>query len=128
MTSHRLERIHAELKKEHLDALVITALPHVRYLTNFSGSNALCIIKRREAHFITDVRYALQSGGEVKGFQRIISATGLLERAAQKDNGGIGLRIRTASQCFASPVRTHGSGSSGNGYCVRLKRFSTKAL
>jgi Xaa-Pro aminopeptidase len=84
MTNVRVDRIRRELKKRHLDAVVISSLPHIRYLTNFSGSNALCIITSRDAHFITDPRYALQSGTEVKGFDRTVTATGLLEAAAKK--------------------------------------------
>jgi len=85
MTNFRVERIRRKLKERHLDALVISSLPHIRYLTKFSGSNALCIIKARDAHFITDPRYALQSSTEVKGFGRTITATGLLEAAAKKN-------------------------------------------
>lgn len=40
-----------------IDALVVTALPNILYLTNFSGSAAIAVIDRERVHFITDGRY-----------------------------------------------------------------------
>lgn len=42
------------------DALVITHLPNIRYLTNFSGSAATLFITSEEMHFVTDDRYEEQ--------------------------------------------------------------------
>src|ERR1700750_3286462 len=49
----------------HIDALVLTSLPNVRYLTGFSGSSALVLVTQRDVHFITDFRYDTQVGGGV---------------------------------------------------------------
>lgn len=43
-----------------VDALAVTHLPNIRYLTNFSGSAAMLLIGFDEIHFITDDRYAEQ--------------------------------------------------------------------
>lgn len=40
-----------------LDALVVTALPNILYLTNFSGSAAIAVLDRERLFFITDSRY-----------------------------------------------------------------------
>lgn len=40
-----------------LDALVVTALPNVLYLTNFSGSAAIAVVTRDQLVFVTDSRY-----------------------------------------------------------------------
>ena len=40
-----------------LDALVITSLPNILYLTNFTGSAAIVVLTRERLHFITDFRY-----------------------------------------------------------------------
>src|SRR6266511_450379 len=42
---------------EQLDALVITALPNILYLTNFTGSAAIVVLTPDRLHFITDFRY-----------------------------------------------------------------------
>jgi Xaa-Pro aminopeptidase len=40
-----------------LDALVVTSLPNILYLTNFSGSSAIVVITADRLLFITDSRY-----------------------------------------------------------------------
>ncbi len=49
---------------DHLDALLITSLPNIRYLTGFSGSSALLLITARAVHLVTDFRYQTQAGEE----------------------------------------------------------------
>jgi Xaa-Pro aminopeptidase len=41
-----------------LDALVVTALPNVLYLTNFTGSSAILVATADRLTFLTDFRYA----------------------------------------------------------------------
>jgi Xaa-Pro aminopeptidase len=52
------------LEGEGLDALLVTHLPNVRYLTGFSGSAALLLVRRDTTILITDFRYAVQAPGE----------------------------------------------------------------
>jgi Xaa-Pro aminopeptidase len=40
-----------------LDALVVTSLSNILYLTNFTGSSAIVVLTRDRLHFITDFRY-----------------------------------------------------------------------
>jgi Xaa-Pro aminopeptidase len=40
-----------------IDALLITSLPNILYLTNFSGSSAIVLIDREAVRFLTDSRY-----------------------------------------------------------------------
>jgi Xaa-Pro aminopeptidase len=79
MKNERVAKLRQVLREEKLDALIVSSLHHIRYLTSFSGSNALCIVSRHEATFLTDVRYAEQSSDEVKGFKRAATAFGLYE-------------------------------------------------
>ncbi|HEU4749122.1 MAG TPA: aminopeptidase P family protein [Gemmatimonadaceae bacterium] len=68
MTDRRPQRLAAlrdSLTAAHLDGLVLTSLPNVRYLTGFSGSSALVLVTAREVHFITDFRYDTQVRAEV---------------------------------------------------------------
>jgi Xaa-Pro aminopeptidase len=48
------------LKDLKADCLVITALPNVRYLTGFTGSNAMVVIAPGRVILFTDPRYTLQ--------------------------------------------------------------------
>ncbi len=84
MTNRRIEQLQLELRRKHLNALVVSSLPNIRYLTGFSGSNALLIFGSRRCFFITDSRYTLQSKDEVRGWKRIITTRPLLEEASRK--------------------------------------------
>lgn len=68
MADRRPDRIAAlrdAITAAQIDALVLTSLPNVRYLTGFSGSSALVLVTQRDLHFITDFRYDTQVGEEV---------------------------------------------------------------
>ena len=49
--------VRATLAERSLDALVVTALPNVCYLTNFTGSAAIVVLTANRLIFITDFRY-----------------------------------------------------------------------
>jgi len=57
----RLARLRARLATEHLDALLVTKLANVRYLTGFTGSAAMLLVTADDALFVTDGRYIEQS-------------------------------------------------------------------
>ncbi|GAC1416205.1 MAG: Xaa-Pro dipeptidase [Gemmatimonadaceae bacterium] len=61
----RIAALRDALTDAHIDALVLTSLPNVRYLTGFSGSSALVLVTERDLHFITDFRYDIQARDEV---------------------------------------------------------------
>lgn len=69
---HRLrrERLRSRLDEAGIDALLVTSLPNVRYLTGFTGSNAQLVLGGDEALFLTDGRYAEQSSHEVPDLER----------------------------------------------------------
>lgn len=55
--SRRHARVRRELDGASLDALVVTALPNITYLTNFTGSAAIAVLTRDRVLFLTDSRY-----------------------------------------------------------------------
>ena len=55
--SLRLQIVREGLASGGLDALVITSLPNILYLTNFSGSSAIVVLTAERLLFITDFRY-----------------------------------------------------------------------
>lgn len=62
---HRLARLREAIGRADLDGLLVMNLPSVRYLTGFSGSNALLLVSARDAALLTDFRYATQVEEEV---------------------------------------------------------------
>jgi Xaa-Pro aminopeptidase len=68
----RRSRITAHLEELGADALLVTHLPNVRYLTGFSGSNGQAVLTVDGGRFLTDGRYDEQSRREVQGLERVI--------------------------------------------------------
>ncbi len=57
---------------EGLDALLVTALPNVRYLTGFSGSAALLVVTQADTLLVTDFRYEEQAAAEAGAVARVV--------------------------------------------------------
>jgi Xaa-Pro aminopeptidase len=57
----RLGRLREQLVGAGVEALLVTRLPNVRYLTGFSGSAGMVLVGEDAAWFVTDGRYAEQS-------------------------------------------------------------------
>jgi Xaa-Pro aminopeptidase len=61
----RLPRLRARLEETPCQALVVTHLTNVRYLTGFSGSAGLLVVLPDEVLFVTDGRYREQAGEQL---------------------------------------------------------------
>ncbi len=57
----RADRLRAELADAGVDALLVTRLPNIRYLTGFTGSAALVLVGPDTLTFVTDGCYGDQS-------------------------------------------------------------------
>lgn len=66
----RRARLVTRLDERGLDALIVTRLPNVRYLTGFTGSNGQVVVGRAGAVFLTDGRYEQQATREVPALER----------------------------------------------------------
>jgi len=55
--ARRHQAVRADLAARGLDALVVTSLPNVLYLTNFTGSAGIVILAAHTLQFLTDSRY-----------------------------------------------------------------------
>jgi len=79
----------ALLGAEGLDALLVTSLPNIRYLTGFSGSAALLLANARDLLLVTDFRYQEQAEAEVDGSARVVvERTSAWERLFREAGGG----------------------------------------
>ncbi|MBK1788143.1 aminopeptidase P family protein [Prauserella sp. ASG 168] len=76
------------LREDGLDALLVTDLLNIRYLTGFTGSNAALLLHAEgdaDTVFCTDGRYTTQAAAEVPDLERVLdraSAGALVSRAA----------------------------------------------
>ncbi|MDQ1533053.1 MAG: hypothetical protein QOF28_814 [Actinomycetota bacterium] len=59
--SGRLARLREKFGEHELDALLVTRLPNVRYLTGFTGSAGMLLVLAESAVLVSDGRYAEQA-------------------------------------------------------------------
>ncbi len=67
----RVAQLRELVTEQHLDALLITSLSNIRYLTGFSGTSALLLVGTSEAVLVTDFRYGTQVREEVGELARV---------------------------------------------------------
>src|SRR5438094_867822 len=75
MTKARRDRARSKLPEIGADAMLVTKLVNVRYLTGFSGSAGVVLIGAEDV-FFTDSRYEEQSAREVPDCRRVIPGPG----------------------------------------------------
>ncbi len=61
----RRDALRRTIDEDEVDAILVTRLPNVRYLSGFTGSNAQILLTQTESVFFTDGRYTEQSRHEV---------------------------------------------------------------
>jgi Xaa-Pro aminopeptidase len=75
--SRRHHIVRDGLSARGLDALLVTALPNILYLTNFTGSSATVVLAADRLYFMTDSRYieavsAMNATHQVPDFELIV--------------------------------------------------------
>ena len=91
MSAARADRVQAELRERELDALVVTHLVNVRWLTGFTGTNAIAVVGADGRRiFLTDFRYVERAEAEVDGFDRRRGGRDLLADASEELSGRVG--------------------------------------
>jgi len=81
----RIRKVQRKLKEENLDALLVTTLTNVRYLSGYSGSNGLLVIAPQRSFFLTDFRYWEQAKKEVKGSKIVFGERDLFDDLPKLD-------------------------------------------
>ncbi|MGH2942970.1 MAG: M24 family metallopeptidase [Solirubrobacteraceae bacterium] len=82
MTARR-EALLAKVGARELDALLVSNLVNVRWLTGFTGSNGAAVVGPDEPRFVTDFRYLTQSAEQLDPEWEREIATDLLKRVVQ---------------------------------------------
>ena len=91
MSAARADRVQAQLRERELDALLVTHLVHIRWLTGFTGTNAVAVVTADgDARFLTDFRYVERAQAEVSGFEQRRGGRDLLADAAAELSGKVG--------------------------------------
>ena len=102
--TQRADRLEARVRERELDALLVTELVNVRWLTGFTGSNASAIVGPGVRQFLTDFRYLTQSAEQVAdAFAREIAPADLLAAMARLVPEGAG---RVGFDDATLPVRS----------------------
>jgi Xaa-Pro aminopeptidase len=101
----RADRVSARLAADELDALLVTDMANVRYLTGFTGSTAYAVVGPQLRRFVTDFRYVERARGEVLDFDREQGPPQLLSALADGWPEG---PVRLGFDDANVSVRTHG--------------------
>jgi Xaa-Pro aminopeptidase len=92
--AERRDRLRATAAERGLDAVLVTNLLNVRYLTGFTGSNGALLLRTDGADlFGTDGRYTTQAGTQVPDVELLIdrsTVAGLAAEAVRRGGGRIG--------------------------------------
>jgi Xaa-Pro aminopeptidase len=85
VTGGRADRLAERLAERELDALLVTDLVDVRWLTGFTGTNGAALVGADQRLFLTDFRYVEQAGEQVgDGFEVVRAGRDLLGDVAAR--------------------------------------------
>ena len=107
----RRARLIAALDEAQLDALLVTALVNVRYLSGFTGSNAALLVAREppgDAVLATDGRYVTQAGTESGDLDLVVDracAPALVAWAGTHGLRRLGIEARTVTLAGLDELR-----------------------
>jgi Xaa-Pro aminopeptidase len=77
----RLRALRKSMSAHHIEALIVTHLPDVRYLSGFTGSHASLAITPSRSVLFTDGRYIAQAQAETKAARVVIAKESALKEA-----------------------------------------------
>jgi Xaa-Pro aminopeptidase len=99
----RREKLLRAMRREKLDALLVTNIHNVRYLSGFTGEDSALLVEPDEAVLITDSRYAEQAESEVTSARIFVRRRGLMNAAGQlaQRNGVARLGVEAQNMSLA---------------------------
>ena len=112
--STRADKVASDVGERGLDAVVVTNLPNLRWLTGFSGTNGAAVIGPDVRLFFTDFRYVEHAAAQVPDFERLRAGRDLLGDVAARLSGRVGFEDEWLS------VRAHKRLSEGVGADTEL--------
>ncbi len=134
-TASRPHRLGEAVSSEEIEALLVTRLVNVEYLSGFSGTNAACLVGPDTRTFFTDFRYADRAAAEIDGWNvEIVSGewlTGLAGHVSDLVPGGrVGIEddhVTVRTERMLSEKLTGGTSLTDAGGLVEQLRRSKDA-
>ena len=80
--SLRRARLLRRIRREKLDALLVTNVHNVRYLSGFLGDDSALLVTPERTILLTDSRYAEQAESETRGIGIVVRKKGMMPVAA----------------------------------------------
>ena len=105
----RRARLLRLIRREKLDALLVTNVHNVRYLSGFLGDDSALLVTPERTTLLTDSRYAEQAGAETRGIGIVIRKKGMMPVAATAARKAgvrtLGVESRTMTMAEAEELR-----------------------
>jgi Xaa-Pro aminopeptidase len=121
VSAERADQLAVAVAERQLDALLVTDLVNLRYLTGFTGTNGLAVVGAGADGprvFVTDFRYVERADAEVQGFERRRGGRDLFDSVAEALPADRPLRLGFDDAHL--PVRRHVELASALGEGVEL--------
>ena len=123
--SSRPDRVSALLRERELDALLVTNMPNLRWLTGFTGTNGACIVGPDVRLFFTDFRYVELAAVQVQEFERERAGRDLLGDVAARLRGRVGFEDGSLS---VRSYRRLSEATDGDAAVTEARRRATAAI
>jgi Xaa-Pro aminopeptidase len=82
--SLRLHNLRRTLARANHPPFLISALPNIRYLTGFTGSNGYLLVAPEMVALFTDGRYEIQAHQQTQGIEILVSTSNFLQFVAEE--------------------------------------------
>jgi len=106
--THRLSTLRSDLAARGLDALVVTHLPNLRYLTGFSGTAGAAVVSHTQCVLIVDFRYETAARALVADLPQGLIDIRLVERTYDDALGDVLLESVTGKAAVEGASMTVG--------------------
>ena len=97
----RLARLREVLKEQKLDALLVSSVPSVRYLSGFTGDSSVALVARDAQLLLTDFRFEEEAALSAPLFKCQLRKKGMMELVARTAR-----RLRLRRLGYEEPVLT----------------------
>jgi len=97
----RLARLRDVLTERKLDALLVSSVPSVRYLSSFTGDSSVALVTRDAQLLLTDFRFEEEAAISAPLFKCLLRKKGMMELVAR-----IASRLRIRKLGYEEPVLT----------------------
>ena len=67
----RINKLRKFMKKENIEAILISNFSNIYYYSKFSSEDALLLITKEDCYLLTDSRYTIQANKECNDFEVI---------------------------------------------------------